>query len=129
MMAKDIMTKEIVTVDLSTSVKGLAKVLTQQQISGAPVIDKKGQVVGVVSEGDIVAKRGKQVKDIMTKKVIAINEETPLEEIASLMATHKIKRLPVMRGKELVGIVSRADIVGAIASGRHIALHTPIYDF
>ncbi|HEV8343017.1 MAG TPA: CBS domain-containing protein [Candidatus Binatia bacterium] len=129
MMAKDIMTKEIITVDRSTSVKGLAKVLTQQQISGAPVIDKKGQMVGVVSEGDIVAKRGKQVKDIMTKKVIAINEETPLEEIASLMATHKIKRLPVMRGKELVGIVSRADIVGAIASGKHIALHTPIYDF
>ena len=52
----------------------------------------------------------------------------PVEEIAALMTTHKISRLPVMRGEKLVGIVSRADIVGAIASGRHIALHAPIYD-
>lgn len=128
MMAKDIMTREIITVDLSTSIKNLAKLLVQQQISGAPVMDKKGQIVGVVSEADIVAKKGKQVKDIMSKKVVAIGEETPVKKIASLMATHKINRLPVMRRNELVGIVSRADIVGAIASGKHIALHTPIYD-
>lgn len=127
-MAKDIMTREIITVDLSTSIKNLAKLLVQQQISGAPVMDKKGQIVGVVSEADIVAKKGKQVKDIMSKKVVAIGEETPVKKIASLMATHKINRLPVMRRNELVGIVSRADIVGAIASGKHIALHTPIYD-
>jgi CBS domain-containing protein len=128
MMAKDIMTREIITVDVSTSIKNLAKLLVQQQISGAPVMDKKGQIVGVVSEADIVAKKGKQVKDIMSKKVVAIGEETPVKKIASLMATHKINRLPVMRRNELVGIVSRADIVGAIASGKHIALHTPIYD-
>lgn len=127
-MAKDIMTREIITVDVSTSIKNLAKLLVQQQISGAPVMDKKGQIVGVVSEADIVAKKGKQVKDIMSKKVVAIGEETPVKKIASLMATHKINRLPVMRRNELVGIVSRADIVGAIASGKHIALHTPIYD-
>jgi CBS domain-containing protein len=128
MMAKDIMTREIITVDVSTSIKNLAKLLVRQQISGAPVMDKKGQIVGVVSEADIVAKKGKQVKDIMSKKVVAIGEETPVKKIASLMATHKINRLPVMRRNELVGIVSRADIVGAIASGKHIALHTPIYD-
>jgi CBS domain-containing protein len=51
-----------------------------------------------------------------------------VETIASLMTTHKIKRLPVMQGEKLVGIVSRADIVRAIAMGKHIAFHTPVYD-
>ena len=62
------------------------------------------------------------------KKVISIAEETPVEQIARLMTTHGIKRLPVMRGAEVVGIVSRADIVNAIALGTHVALHTPVYD-
>lgn len=128
MVAKDIMTKEIITVDPTTPVKTLANILTRNQISGAPVADKRGKILGVVSEADIVAKKGKQVKNIMSKKVIGITEETLVEEIASLMTTHKVKRLPVMRGERLVGIVSRADIVGAIAMGKHIALHTPIYD-
>ena len=128
MIAKDIMTKDVITVSPVTTVKSLAKILIQNQISGAPVADKKGKIVGVVSEADLVGKKGKQVKEIMSKRVIEIAEETPVEEIAALMTTHKIKRLPVMRGKKLVGIVSRADIVGAIASGKHIALHTPIYD-
>ncbi len=84
--------------------------------------------MGVVSNADIVAKRGKQVKAIMSKRVVGITKETPVEELASLMTTHKVKQLPVMHGEELVGIVSRADIVGAIALGKHIALHTPLYD-
>lgn len=128
MEAKHIMTKNVVTVTLTTTVKELAKLLILQQVSGVPVIDKNGKIVGVVSEADIVAKKGKQVKEIMSTKVIAIEEETPVEEIASLMTIHKIKRLPVLRREQLIGIVSRADIVGAIAMGKHIALHSPIYD-
>ncbi|MBI4490606.1 MAG: CBS domain-containing protein [Deltaproteobacteria bacterium] len=128
MEAKHIMTKDVITVSPAVRVKDLAKVFIRNQISGAPVADKKGRILGVVSEADIVAKKGKQVRDIMSKGLIEITEETPVEEIAGLMITHKIKRLPVMRGEQLVGIVSRADIVGAIASGKHIALHTPIYD-
>lgn len=128
MVAKDIMTREVLTVNPTTTVKNLAKILIQNQVSGAPVVDKKGNIKGIVSEADIVAKKGKQVKAIMSKKVINIIEETPVEEIATLMTTHKVKRLPVMRGEKLVGIVSRADIVGAIARGKHIALHTPVYD-
>ncbi len=128
MEAKHIMTRDVITVSPAVRVKDLAKVLIRNQISGAPVADKKGRILGVVSEADIVAKKGKQVRDIMSKGLIEITEETPVEEIAGLMITHKIKRLPVMRGEQLVGIVSRADIVGAIASGKHIALHTPIYD-
>lgn len=128
MVARDIMTREIVTVSPDTSVKELAKVLIHNQISGAPVVGNKGEILGIVSEADIVAKPGKQIKEIMSTKVITVGEETSVEEIASLMTLHGVKRLPVMRGEELIGIISRADIIGAIASGKHIALHTPVYD-
>ena len=127
MTAGDIMTKEVITVGPATPVKELARILTQRRISGV-LVENRGKVLGVVSEGDLIAKKGKKVKDIMSKKVIGVAEETPVEEIAALMTTHKIKRLPVFREKELVGIVSRADIVRAIAMGKHVALHTPLYD-
>ena len=128
MNAKDIMTKDIITVSPTMSVKTLAMTLIKNQISGAPVAGKDGKIVGVVSEADIVAKRGKDVRSIMSKKVIRVTENTPVEQIAQLMTTHAIKRLPVMNGESIVGIVSRADIVSAIAQGHHVAVHTPIYD-
>ena len=128
MTAKDIMTRDVVTVSPTLAVKDLAKVLLKNRISGAPVVDKKGKIIGVVSEADILAKKGKQVKDIMSRKVIAVEEEMPVEEIASQMTHHGISRVPVMRAGELAGIVSRADIISAIAMGKHIALHTPVYD-
>lgn len=128
MIAKDIMTRDIITVTPTMTVKDLAMTLIKNQISGAPVSAKNGKIVGVVSETDIVAKRGKDVRSIMSKKIISVNEETSVEAIAQLMTTQKIKRLPVMRGEQVVGIVSRADIVSAIALGKHVALHTPVYD-
>ena len=128
MNAKDIMTKDIITVSPAMSVKALAMTLIKNQISGAPVAGKDGKIVGVVSEADIVAKKGKDVKAIMSKKVISVSESTPVEQIAQLMTAHAIKRLPVMNGESIVGIVSRADIVSAIAQGHHVAVNTPIYD-
>ena len=128
MLARDIMTRDVITVSSATTVKNLAKILIQNQISGAPVVDEGGKILGIVSDADIVSKKARQVRSIMSKKVISIEEETPVEKIARLMTMHKLKRLPVIRGQKLVGIVSRADIVGAIAMGKHIALHTPIYD-
>ena len=129
MIAKDIMTRDVITVNPTMTIKSLAMMLIKNQISGAPVADKVGKIVGVVSESDIVAKRGKDVKSIMSKKIISVGEQTPVEEIARMMTTHHIKRLPVMNdGKKVVGIVSRADIVSAIALGKHVALHTPVYD-
>lgn len=128
MTAKDIMTRDIITVSPTMSVKNLAMTLIKNQISGAPVSSRNGALVGVVSEADIVAKKGKDVRAIMSKKIISVKEETPVEQIAQLMTTHKIKRLPVMRDNRVVGIVSRADIVSAIALGKHVALHTPVYD-
>jgi tRNA nucleotidyltransferase (CCA-adding enzyme) len=128
MVARDIMTKEVITVKPGASVKELAKLLHKHKISGAPVVDPKGQIVGIVSEADILARKGRQVKSIMSTKVIGITEETPVEEIAAIMTNHKVKRLPVLRGEKIVGVVSRADIVSAIARGKHFALNTPIYD-
>ena len=128
MNAKDIMTRDIITVSPTMTIKSLAMTLIKNQISGAPVAGKNGKIVGVVSEADIVAKKGKDVKAIMTKKIISVAEDTAVEEIARLMTTQKIKRVPVMRGDQVVGIVSRADIVSAIARGEHIAIHTPVYD-
>jgi len=128
MNAKDIMTRDIITVSPTMSVKSLAMTLIKNQISGAPVAGKDGKIVGVVSEADIVAKKGKDVKAIMSKTVISVSEQTSVEEIARLMTTHAIKRLPVISDGALVGIVSRADIVSAIAQGQHVAIHTPIYD-
>ena len=128
MNAKDIMTRDIITVSPNMTIKNLATTLIKNQISGAPVAGKNGKIVGVVSEADIVAKKGKDVKAIMSKKIISVGEETTVEEIAQLMTTHRIKRVPVMRDNAVVGIISRADIVSAIARGEHIAIHTPVYD-
>ena len=128
MFAKDIMTKDVITVSPTATVRNLAMTLIKNQISGAPVAGKNGKIIGVVSEADIVAKKGKDVKTIMTKNIISVTEDTAVEDIARLMTTHRIKRLPVMRGLNVVGIVSRADIVSAIALGKHVAIHTPVYD-
>ncbi|HXV82450.1 MAG TPA: CBS domain-containing protein [Candidatus Binatia bacterium] len=128
MQAKDIMTRDIITVSPNMTIKNLATTLIKNQISGAPVAGKNGKIVGLVSEADIVAKKGKDVKAIMSKKIISVGEETTVEEIAQLMTTHRIKRVPVMRDNAVVGIVSRADVVSAIARGEHVAIHTPVYD-
>jgi len=128
MNAKEIMTRDIITVSPSMKVKDLAMTLIKNQISGAPVANKDGKILGVVSEADIISKKGKDVRAIMSKKVISVTEDATVEQVAQLMTTHAIKRLPVMNGAAIVGIVSRADIVSAIAQGEHVAIHTPVYD-
>ncbi|HVR18010.1 MAG TPA: CBS domain-containing protein [Candidatus Limnocylindrales bacterium] len=122
------MTRDIITVSPSTKVKNLAMILIKNQISGAPVVNKNGKILGIVSEADIIAKRGKDAQAIMSKKIISVRQDASLEEIAQLMMTHAIKRLPVMDGGKIIGIISRADIVNAIAMGEHVAIHTPVYD-
>jgi CBS domain-containing protein len=128
MIARDIMTRDVITVAPTMTVKQLANTLIKNQVSGAPVAGKNGRIIGIVSEADVVARKGKDVKSIMSKKVITVREDTSVEEIAQLMTTHSIKRVPVMHDSKVVGIVSRADIVSAIARGEHVAIHTPVYD-
>ena len=120
MIASEIMTRKVFTVHPEASVHEVAHLLSRERISGAPVINAEGMVVGVVTEADIIGKvdrEGLRVADIMSQQVIAVKEECPVNEIACLLAERKIKRVPVVSNGKLVGIVRRADIVYAISQG------------
>ena len=147
MRADDVMTRNVVSVDPETPVQKLAALLSECGIGGAPVIDKAGRMVGIVSEGDVlhrseigtathgeprrwwwlehfasdfarayVKSHGRTVKDIMTRDVVAVTEETDLADIATLLETKRIKRVPVMRDGRVVGVVSRSNLVRALGA-------------
>jgi CBS domain-containing protein len=118
--AKDIMTKEVVSTSPSRAIDEVTRVLYLHGISGLPVIDEERHVLGMVTEADILGRKTGQdlVQDIMSSPAVAVFEETPLAEIAVVLTEHKIKRAPVVREGKLIGIVSRADIVRALASRR-----------
>jgi len=147
MKAKDIMTKDVLTVSLDTPVKKVAELLADYEISGAPVLDEHERVIGIVTESDLIEQKknlhlptvvtlfegvlllerpqkikreiekmlGATVKDIYSKKVITVAEDTSLEDIATIMSEKKIHLLPVLKGNELVGIIGKADVVRALA--------------
>lgn len=151
MRAMDVMTTEVITVAPDTSVQDLARLMSERGISGVPVVEN-GRLVGIVSEGDLLhrtetgterrtARRrwrwfdspaeeasdyikthGRKVGEIMTRDVISVDEKTDLAEVAMLMETKRVKRVPVLRGGRLVGIISRANLVRALAaaSGRTV---------
>jgi CBS domain-containing protein len=114
--ARDIMAREIVTVGSDMLVEDAAKLLAYHNISGMPVEDPDGMVVGIVSEADVIGHIGAIVSDVMTEDVISVGEEATVEEIATLLAAHRIKRVPVMENGAVRGMVSRSDIVRAIAA-------------
>ncbi|MBR0752376.1 CBS domain-containing protein [Bradyrhizobium jicamae] len=145
MRAHQIMKKHIISVSPQTSILDAANTMLRNHISGLPVLDEKGALKGVVSEGDFlrraevgtgrkrsawlelftgvgraatdfVHERGRKVEDVMTENPVTIDEQTPLDEIVHLMHKHGVKRLPVMNGQALVGIVTRSDILQAVAS-------------
>ena len=113
--ARDVMSGSIICTSPDVSVQELSRLLAFHNVSGLPVIDQGGKLVGIVSEADVIGKRGQSVADIMTRDIITAQEDDSLESIAQLMAEHRIKRVLIMRGQELVGLVSRADIVKALA--------------
>ena len=144
MRAMDVMTSEVITVDENATVPEAAKLLAEYGISAVPVVDKGNRVIGMVSEGDLLhrAETGTErrrswwpemvsstnelageyikshsgkVKDIMTRGVLSVTEETAVADIAVLLETNRIKRVPVLRDGKLVGIVSRANLVRALA--------------
>jgi CBS domain-containing protein len=126
MVASDIMTRKVYTTCPTTSVQEVAQLLSQQRISGAPVLDGNGRIVGMITEADILSalnREGLRVADIMSRELIVVEEKTPVGDIAKLLAERKIKRVPVVRHGKLVGIVSRADIVHAVAEGHVILRH------
>src|SRR5216684_8614307 len=123
MIARDIMTRKVATINPGASVQEAAQLLDQKRISGAPVVDPDGKIIGIITEADIISKvdrEGLCVIDIMSHDVIAVDEETPVNEIAALLTERKIKRVPVVEKGKLVGIVSRAGIVHAVAEGHLI---------
>lgn len=150
MQAKDVMTSPVATVSLDTTVIEIAKGLLARKISAMPVVDAEGRVVGIVSEGDLmhraesggtqhrswwlalmasaderaqefVKNHGRCASDIMTRKPVTVGEDASLEEIATLLETHRIKRVPVLRDGKLVGIVSRANLLQGIVARQHAA--------
>jgi CBS domain-containing protein len=144
MRAMDVMTSKVITVDENASVQEVAKLLVEHGISAVPVVDKDNRVIGMVSEGDLlhraetgtdrrrswwleqmtstnqlaaeyVKSHSGNVKDVMTRNVVSVIEATRVADIAVLLETHRIKRVPVLRDGKLVGIVSRANLVRALA--------------
>lgn len=145
MQARDVMTRNVVTVTPETSVSEIARLLLEKRISGVPVVDADGRLVGIVSEGDLVRRlededgsgrswwlgllatpeeraeayvraHGRRAADVMTKNVISVTPDTPIAAVARLLEERHIKRVPVVENGKLVGIVSRADLLRAIAA-------------
>jgi CBS domain-containing protein len=115
--AREVMTSEVVTVHPSMNITELARLLGDRRISGVPVVDVKGALIGIVSEADILSRKPghETVRSIMTTDVVAVSESESVQEIACLLSMKRINRVPVVRDRKVVGIVSRTDIVKALA--------------
>ena len=115
MKVRDIMSRPVIHLHAETPVADVAETLAQRRISAVPITDDGGAVIGLVSEYDLIAKEGKVARDVMTPGVISVTEDADIEDVRFLLIERRIKRVPVMSGSELVGIVSRADIVRLLA--------------
>jgi CBS domain-containing protein len=145
MKAADVMVSAVISVGPNARVEEVARTLLENRISAVPVIDGQGKLLGIVSEGDLMRRSeagtgrrrswwleyfaGKQVlaaeyvkshshkvTDVMTRSVITATPETSLSDIATLLEKNRIKRVPIVRDEKVVGIVSRANLVQALAS-------------
>jgi CBS domain-containing protein len=145
MLAIDVMSSPAIAVDPETSVAEIAQLMSKNKITGLPVVDSAGKVVGMVTDGDLchraelgterrpeglldmlfldrpdakdyVEGRGRTAEDVMTREVYVVRPDTPLQKIADFFETHAIRRAPVVDDGRLAGIVSRADLVRALAA-------------
>ena len=115
---RDIMTDQVATVAPDMPVENAARMLFSQSISGMPVVDDDGKLVGVVTEFDIIAKEGATVGDIMTTDVVTVSEDTDAETVAQILTSRRVRRVPVVQDGAVVGIVSRSDLVRLFALTR-----------
>lgn len=147
MQAASVMTTKVITVPPDALVQDVANILLSSRISAVPVVRDDGKLMGIVSEGDLmrraevgtgrdrswwltmlsghgiravdyVKEHSRRVTDVMTCDVITARSETPLRDIATLLEKNRIKRVPIMEGGKVVGIVSRANLLQALASMR-----------
>jgi len=145
MKAEDVMVSTVITVGVNASIGEVAAILLNNHISAAPVVDEKGELVGIVSEGDLMRRpeigttkrhswwlelisnkwasateyiksHSRKVADVMTRDLITAKPDTPLGDIAGLLERNQIKRVPIVERGKLVGIVSRANILQALSS-------------
>ena len=143
MKAQDIMSRDVVTVAPDASILHAARLMLQRKFSGLPVVDASGTLVGIVTEGDFLRRaetgtvrrrprwieffvgpgplaaeyahaNGRRVDEIMTRDVLTVAEDTPLQDVVGLMERHDVKRLPVVREHQIVGIVTRQNLVRAL---------------
>ncbi|HVU69358.1 MAG TPA: CBS domain-containing protein [Ktedonobacteraceae bacterium] len=120
MIASDIMTRRVHTTTPQASVQEVAQLLYRERISGVPVVDEHRQIIGIITEADIIRnieRDERSVADVMSRNLVIVEEDTPVSEIATLLTERRIKRVPVVQAGRVVGIVSRADIVQAVALG------------
>jgi CBS domain-containing protein len=146
MQVKDVMTPNVISVQTDESILKAARLMLQNRISGLPVLDKEGELVGIVTEGDFLRRgelgtqrrrprwlefiigpgrladeyvhtAGRKVEEVMTPNPVTVGESDSLQVVVELMERRRIKRLPVMGGGRLVGIISRANLMHALASG------------
>jgi CBS-domain-containing membrane protein len=157
MQAKDVMSRNLATIAADATVLQAARLMLQHHISGLPVVDASGNLVGILSEGDFLRRRetgtqrrrsrwleflmgpgkiaseythshGMRVSEVMTENVRTISEDTELEEIVELMERHRIKRVPVVRDGKLTGIVTRSNLMHAMVSMARTAPDKPQSD-
>ena len=108
---RDIMTRNVITVPVTMPVKDVAQLLSERRITGLPVVDAEGNVAGVLSELDIISRHGETAGDIMSPEVISAAEDADAEDVAHLLTDRRIRRVPILAGGKLVGIVSRSDMI------------------
>jgi CBS domain-containing protein len=115
--AQDVMTRTVITASPGMSVEEAASLLARHRITGLPVLDEQGSVIGMISDFDLIGKhgQGRVVADIMTRQVISVSPDTDLSEIGHILTAKHIRRLPVVQGNLLVGLVSRGDLIRRIA--------------
>ena len=157
MLAKDIMTTDVVTIAPDLRVEQIAQLLLSCGISGVPVVDAGGALIGLVSEGDLLRRReggterhrswwlslltspeerarefvkthGRTAEQVMTREVITVTADTPVGEIAQILERRRIKRVPVVEDGKIVGIVSRANLLHGLATHKDRISITPTPD-
>ena len=145
MHAIDVMVRDVVTVEPEDDIAAVAKLLVDHDISAVPVVDAGGHLVGILSEADLLRRvelgtdkkrpwwkeailpatvlshdyaqsHGRKVSELMSTAVVSAKPDTPLSEIATLLERHHIKRVPIVEDGRLVGVVSRSNLVQALAS-------------
>jgi CBS domain-containing protein len=149
--AKDIMTRNVITTGVSSTIEELARILVEHRISGTPVVNDKGELLGIVTENDLIRKNKRfhiptvvrlfdafimlqsqsmieeeikamaavSVGDIYNKDAVTVTENTPVDEIATIMSERKMHLIPVVEGKKIRGIIGKIDIIKGLSLGNN----------